>query len=154
MRPVLAAISAAGGIEQRLILTGQHRGLRDGFDFIAERSVRQLGINTAEQSPGEMSGAVRDMLCRVLDRRGADLVLVHGDTASAMALRLPRANAAFRSAMWKRACAASTGSIPGRRKAIAWRSTPCPICCSRRARRRWPIWPRAAGARRGSPDRQ
>jgi UDP-N-acetylglucosamine 2-epimerase (non-hydrolysing) len=83
MRPVLAAISAAGGIEQRLILTGQHRGLRDGFDFIAERSVRQLGINTAEQSPGEMSGAVRDMLCRVLDRRGADLVLVHGDTASA-----------------------------------------------------------------------
>jgi UDP-N-acetylglucosamine 2-epimerase (non-hydrolysing) len=84
MRPVVHAL-AERGLLQEVILTGQHRGLSSAFDFLPEEQVRDLGVNTAEQSAGEISEAIHYELCERLDRREADLVVVQGDTSSAYA---------------------------------------------------------------------
>jgi UDP-N-acetylglucosamine 2-epimerase len=84
MRPIVRAL-AERGLEQEVYLTGQHRGLAGTFDFLPEAQVRDLAINTREQSAGEISETIHYELCGRLDRRRADLVLVQGDTSSAYA---------------------------------------------------------------------
>jgi UDP-N-acetylglucosamine 2-epimerase (non-hydrolysing) len=84
MRPIVRAL-AERGLDQEVYLTGQHRGLAGTFDFLPEAQVRDLAINTREQSAGEISETIHYELCGRLDRRRADLVLVQGDTSSAYA---------------------------------------------------------------------
>ena len=83
MRPVVRALHDRGTVDQKVILTGQHRGLARFFDFLRPGSIGRLSINPAEQSAGELRDAVHSALCPRLDRRRHDLVLVQGDTSSA-----------------------------------------------------------------------
>lgn len=84
LRPVVRALGDHGGFEQRVLLTGQHPGLANRFDFPAA-CVEELAIDPTEQSAGELCEAIADRLCTRLHRDEADLVLVQGDTSSAYA---------------------------------------------------------------------
>lgn len=85
LRPVVRALRDHGGVEQQVILTGQHRRLAASFDFLPRAAVRELGVNPAEQSAGELCDTIYERLCGLLHRNEADLVLVQGDTSSAYA---------------------------------------------------------------------
>lgn len=85
MAPVVRALYGRADLEPRVILTGQHDGLEATFSFLPRGSVETLGVDTAEQSPGEVRDTIRDRLCARLDRRQDALVLVQGDTSSAAA---------------------------------------------------------------------
>ena len=84
LKPVVRAL-AERGIDQRIVFTGQHRGLRDGFDFLGPRDIRELAIDPREQSAGEIADTIHYELCEQLDRREDALVIVQGDTSSAYA---------------------------------------------------------------------
>ncbi|HEY0446271.1 MAG TPA: UDP-N-acetylglucosamine 2-epimerase (non-hydrolyzing) [Allosphingosinicella sp.] len=82
LAPVLRALAARPDFEQRLILTGQHPGLARQFDFLP---VDDLAIDPREQSAGELRENLHYALLRQFVRRRPDLVLVQGDTTSAVA---------------------------------------------------------------------
>jgi UDP-N-acetylglucosamine 2-epimerase (non-hydrolysing) len=84
LRPVVRAL-AERGLDQQVVLTGQHRGLAAAFDFLPDGQVRELAINMEEQSAGEISETIHYQLCERLDRKEAALVIVQGDTSSAYA---------------------------------------------------------------------
>jgi UDP-N-acetylglucosamine 2-epimerase len=84
LRPVVSAL-AARGLDQQVILTGQHQSLASAFAFLAPDNIRDLGVDTREQSAGEICDAIHYELCELLDRHDADLILVQGDTSSAYA---------------------------------------------------------------------
>jgi UDP-N-acetylglucosamine 2-epimerase (non-hydrolysing) len=84
MAPVVAALGRLPGIEQQVLLTGQHDGLDRHFD-LSEGSLRRLGFRPRDRDVGRLRAALRALLCGHLRRRPADLVLVHGDTTSAAA---------------------------------------------------------------------
>lgn len=84
MAPVVRALAARPGLRQELILTGQHGGLEAAFD-LPPAAIRSLHLNLAEQTAGEIREALRDALCRQWRRPRPNLVLVHGDTSSAVA---------------------------------------------------------------------
>ncbi|HEX8262077.1 MAG TPA: UDP-N-acetylglucosamine 2-epimerase (non-hydrolyzing), partial [Allosphingosinicella sp.] len=65
-------------------LTGQHRGLRGFFD-LPEGSVRELGFDPSGRTQRDLRTALRRRLCGDLRSERADLVLVQGDTTSAVA---------------------------------------------------------------------
>jgi UDP-N-acetylglucosamine 2-epimerase (non-hydrolysing) len=84
MAPVVRALAERPGLDQELVLTGQHRDLEKMFDLPAH-AVHQLDVNLREQTAGEICEALREALCHHLSRRRPDLVLVQGDTSSALA---------------------------------------------------------------------
>lgn len=85
MAPVVRALAARPFVEQRLVLTGQHRDLGASFGGLARAAVDDLQIDVAELSAGEAVERMHDRLCGVLRGLAADLVLVQGDTTSALA---------------------------------------------------------------------
>jgi UDP-N-acetylglucosamine 2-epimerase len=84
MAPVIRAIAARPALRQEVILTGQHPDLGDSVEF-PKVSVRSLDINLHEQSAGEIREALHHALCLQLFRPRPDLVLVQGDTSTALA---------------------------------------------------------------------
>lgn len=84
MAPVVRALSARTAFQQELILTGQHAGLAQSFD-LPRRAIHRLALNLQEQTAGEIRDLLRDALVRQLRRRRPNLVLVQGDTTSALA---------------------------------------------------------------------
>ncbi len=84
MAPVVRALAERPGLDQELVLTGQHRGLEDMFHLPAP-AIHRLDLNLSEQTAGEISEAIRDALGSHFSRRRPDLVLVQGDTSSALA---------------------------------------------------------------------
>jgi UDP-N-acetylglucosamine 2-epimerase len=84
MVPVIRAIAARPALRQEVILTGQHPDLGDSVEF-PKVSVRSLDINLHEQSAGEIREALHHALCLQLFRPRPDLVLVQGDTSTALA---------------------------------------------------------------------
>lgn len=84
MAPVVRALAARPGFEQRVVLTGQHSGLAGFFD-LAPDSIRQLAYDPRGRTAPRLRESLHAALCGHLRREPADLVLVHGDTASAMA---------------------------------------------------------------------
>lgn len=85
MRPVILALAELSGVEQCVILTGQHPGLTPTFAFLPDNAVIELSLELREQSAGEVRDTLRYALCRKLYRLMPDLVLVQGDTTSALA---------------------------------------------------------------------
>jgi len=83
MAPVAAALRARG-LDHRLVLTGQHGGLRRYFDP-PEADVHELGFDPSDRTQRELRRALRALLSTQFRRRRADLVLVQGDTTSALA---------------------------------------------------------------------
>jgi UDP-N-acetylglucosamine 2-epimerase len=84
MGPVVRALAGRPALRQELILTGQHKGIDEEFG-LSKRSIHQLDINLAEQTAGEIREALHEALLRRISRRRPDLVLVQGDTTSALA---------------------------------------------------------------------
>lgn len=82
MRPVLGALGALPFIEQRLLLTGQHRSLASR---LAQVEPVELGVDLTEQSPGELCDALQEHISRHLVRHRPSMVVVQGDTTSALA---------------------------------------------------------------------
>lgn len=83
MAPVADAIGACAGLRQIILLTGQHDGLASAF---RAHDCRRLDVPPlASLEYGEqldlLRGAIRSLLAQI----GPDLVLVHGDTTSALA---------------------------------------------------------------------
>lgn len=85
MAPVVAALAERRSGEPHVILTGQHDRLAEHFSFLPPRSIHHLGYDATEQSAGEISEGIEAALCRRLAPMRPDLVLVQGDTSSALA---------------------------------------------------------------------
>ena len=86
MTPVVRAF-AERGLRQEVVLTGQHSGLEKSFD-LPRRAVSSLGINLKDQSAGEIREAIHLALLRRFMVRRPDIVLVQGDTSSALGAAL------------------------------------------------------------------
>ena len=85
MAPVVRAIEEHADVSQLVLLTGQHSDLERSFDFLPLTALERLDVNTAEQTAGEIREGIHHALCRHPAVRQADLVLVQGDTSSALA---------------------------------------------------------------------
>src|SRR5687768_11475556 len=83
MAPVARALERLKGIEHQVFLTGQHSGLSPFFD--RARNVRQLRFSPSGRTPDGMRETLHVMLRDRFQRRRIALVLVHGDTTSAVA---------------------------------------------------------------------
>jgi UDP-N-acetylglucosamine 2-epimerase (non-hydrolysing) len=82
LEPVLRALADRSDLDQRVILTGQHADLDRHFDFLP---VQDLAIDPREQSAGELCESLQFELLQWFVRSRPSLVLVQGDTTSAVA---------------------------------------------------------------------
>lgn len=82
MAPVVRALAASPRLDQRLVLTGQHAGLAGMFGPVDGEELR---FDPSGRSAVKLREALHRLLCGRFSRERADLVLVHGDTASAFA---------------------------------------------------------------------
>ncbi|WP_240791117.1 non-hydrolyzing UDP-N-acetylglucosamine 2-epimerase [Roseomonas sp. AR75] len=89
MLPVLDALRARPGFAPFLLSTGQHREMLDqtlaAFGAAADQD---LGVMTPGQPPALLFSRILLGVTEVLGREKPDLVLVHGDTTTAMAAAL------------------------------------------------------------------
>ncbi|HEY0028577.1 MAG TPA: UDP-N-acetylglucosamine 2-epimerase (non-hydrolyzing) [Allosphingosinicella sp.] len=85
MAPLAQALATRPGIEHRVVLTGQHKDLAPVFGALAPEAVRQLAFNPVKRSDSGLREALHRLLCGAFAGVPADLVLVHGDTATAVA---------------------------------------------------------------------
>jgi UDP-N-acetylglucosamine 2-epimerase (non-hydrolysing) len=84
MAPLARALASLGAVDHRLVLTGQHAGLARYFD-LAEGSVRELAFDPRGRTQRDLRRALQALLCGDLRASPVDLVLVQGDTTSAVA---------------------------------------------------------------------
>ena len=87
MAPVVREFRRRDGFVQQLVLTGQHEGLADFFDLPADR-VRELDYDPRGRRAARLRETLHAVLAAHRARERVDLVLVHGDTASAIAAAL------------------------------------------------------------------
>jgi UDP-N-acetylglucosamine 2-epimerase (non-hydrolysing) len=85
MAPVARAIAARPELDQQLVLTGQHSGLAGFFEDIPRRQIHPLRFDPRGRTVARLRESLHSALCYHLRWEPADLVLVHGDTASAVA---------------------------------------------------------------------
>jgi UDP-N-acetylglucosamine 2-epimerase (non-hydrolysing) len=84
MAPVARVLETLGAIDHRLLLTGQHRGLASCFD-LPRAKISELDYDPRGRTPSGLRRSLRALLRGHLQLRPVDLVLVQGDTASAVA---------------------------------------------------------------------
>lgn len=85
MLPVFRAIAAEPGLDQQIIVTGQHRGIAASLAAV-DSPIAELAIDMSEQTAGEICESIHHGLCGIL--RSAPppaMMLVQGDTSSALA---------------------------------------------------------------------
>lgn len=86
MMPVVREIRSRPGLEQIVCITGQHRHMLDQvFTAFNERPDIDLDIMAPNQSLGDITAKVILRMGEVLAREKPQVVLVHGDTTTAMA---------------------------------------------------------------------
>ena len=89
MAPVVHALAEAPGIESSVCVTGQHRSMLDQvLGVFGITPDIDLNIMRPNQSLFDVTQDVMRGMERVLTDEAPDLVLVHGDTTSAMAAAL------------------------------------------------------------------
>jgi UDP-N-acetylglucosamine 2-epimerase len=81
MAPLAEALAATRGIEHRIILTGQHAGLAETLPPVDA----ELPHDPVPRSPPRLRERLHRLLVPHLERLAPGLVLVHGDTSSALA---------------------------------------------------------------------
>lgn len=84
MAPLARALEASGEFDHRVILTGQHSGLADYFELPPGR-IWALDFDPRGRTQHGLRRALRALLCGDFRRDAVDMVLVQGDTASAVA---------------------------------------------------------------------
>ena len=82
MAPLARALAARPRLEPRVLLTGQHGGLAGAFDCVP---VEELPFDPRGRSATKLREALHRMLCGRFRSEAPELVLVHGDTTSALA---------------------------------------------------------------------
>ena len=86
MAPVLRALRDRRSLTAQIALTGQHRDLvapvLDAFDLVA---ARDMALMQDGQSVAAFHGRALEGCARLIDEERPDWVVVHGDTASALA---------------------------------------------------------------------
>jgi UDP-N-acetylglucosamine 2-epimerase len=80
---VARALGRRPGLEHQVFLTGQHGDLAGHFD--PGQSLRELRFEPGDRSVERLRDALRALLRGRFQRQRIDLVLVHGDTTSAVA---------------------------------------------------------------------
>lgn len=89
MAPVIAALKAKPGIDLRICVTAQHREMLDQvlalFEIVPDHD---LDLMTPGQNLNELTARILISMKAVLTAEAFDLVLVHGDTTTAMASAL------------------------------------------------------------------
>ena len=86
MAPVVRALEQADGIESRVCVTAQHRGMLDQvLELFGIRPDVDLDIMRPGQDLAYVTTAVLNGLGPVLDELRPDRVLVHGDTTTTLA---------------------------------------------------------------------
>jgi len=85
MAPVTRALAARPRCDHTVVLTGQHPGLAPFFAAASPDTVQELRFDPAAKSPARMREGLHRLLCGAFAKAPADLVLVHGDTTSALA---------------------------------------------------------------------
>lgn len=89
MAPVIQALAREPLIKSRLCVTGQHRRMLDSVTaFFGLRPDHDLDVMQPDQTLNGLVGRVIAAVHPVLEAERPDLVLVHGDTTSAMAVAL------------------------------------------------------------------
>ena len=82
MAPVVSALATRPAIAQQVLLTGQHRGLAEAFPVAA---VDELGLDLRDRSVAELRETLTGAIAEYLAPVKPDLVVVQGDTTSALA---------------------------------------------------------------------
>jgi UDP-N-acetylglucosamine 2-epimerase (non-hydrolysing) len=85
MAPLVRALAARRSLDQQLLLTGQHPGLSTMFAGVAPDAICELGFDPRGLTPSRLRESLHALLCRRFAPDRPDLVLVHGDTTSALA---------------------------------------------------------------------
>lgn len=86
MLPVVQALKSRSGLETVVAVTGQHREMLDQvFEVFGERPDIDLDLMSPNQTLTDITSKVLGEMARVLEDVRPDLVLVHGDTTTAMA---------------------------------------------------------------------
>jgi UDP-N-acetylglucosamine 2-epimerase len=89
MMPVVREIRRRPALEQTICITAQHRQMLDQvFSAFGESPDLDLDIMAPNQSLGELTARVITRMNDVLSQERPQLVLVHGDTTTAMATAL------------------------------------------------------------------
>ena len=89
MLPVVRALRPLPHIELKVVTTGQHRQMLDQvFAAFGERADIDLDLMTPGQSLGQITARVMQAMEDLIAQHRPGLVLVHGDTTSAMAAAL------------------------------------------------------------------
>ncbi|MFM6852581.1 MAG: non-hydrolyzing UDP-N-acetylglucosamine 2-epimerase [Sphingopyxis sp.] len=85
MFPLVHALRAHGGLDTRVAVTAQHRGLLDQvLDIAGITPDIDLDLMTAGQSLDELSARILTQFGAALDAEKPDRILVHGDTLTTM----------------------------------------------------------------------
>ncbi|HEX8414701.1 MAG TPA: UDP-N-acetylglucosamine 2-epimerase (non-hydrolyzing) [Sphingomicrobium sp.] len=83
--PVIRALAATDGLRVRTCVTAQHRGLLDQVLHIADlRPDRDLGLMEPGQSLDRLTARLLTAIGETIDAETPDMVVVQGDTATAM----------------------------------------------------------------------
>lgn len=89
MAPVVAALRGISGIETRVAVTAQHRQMLDQvLDLFGIAPDDDLDLMQSDQGLPELFARILTGMSAVLARREPDLVLVHGDTSTTLAVSL------------------------------------------------------------------
>jgi UDP-N-acetylglucosamine 2-epimerase (non-hydrolysing) len=89
LAPVLKALKKKSGVDARLCVTGQHRELlREALRAFGLRPHVDLRLMRPGQTPAQVLERGRAALAPVLARERPDIVVVQGDTTSALAAAL------------------------------------------------------------------
>jgi UDP-N-acetylglucosamine 2-epimerase (non-hydrolysing) len=85
MAPVARALAVRSRVEHRIVLTGQHPGLAPLFADCPGATIQELAFDPASRTNAAMREALHRLLCGAFASAPPELVLVHGDTTTAMA---------------------------------------------------------------------
>lgn len=89
MAPLIHALEASSGMENRVCITGQHRDMLDQvLGFFCVRVDHDLNVMQAAQGLAEVTSRILVGLSEVIEAEKPDLVLVHGDTNTTMSASL------------------------------------------------------------------
>jgi UDP-N-acetylglucosamine 2-epimerase (non-hydrolysing) len=89
MAPVIKAIEASPHLDSLLCVTGQHQSMLDQvLDVFALKPDFDLAVMRQGQTLADITGSVVAGIGGVIERSKPDVVLVHGDTTTAMAAAL------------------------------------------------------------------
>ena len=85
LAPVIDAFDLAPDFESRTVATAQHRDLLDNvLEIFSIQPDHDLDLMRADQSLAELTSRAMSHLTRALESEAPDLVIVQGDTTSAM----------------------------------------------------------------------